>query len=1004
MAEPILDLSKSLLKNAEAWNTLRESTNKASKRLQQAEKDYQKITQAIVPMLAKDKELITAFEKKFGSMKKISTQMKKLGFSTKESTDLLRGMVNMMKEDLKVSRQKVREDQKKADVAKNVKKQAKILKDELRSLAQQTGMTAEAQKVLNGQYGKTKESLGIFRTRVNKAKASLRELRRVKEENRKQLDDLIGKYNKAGLAILRFGKKVKTANKDTKLWTRNLRNSNSTFSVFRSKLLLGAFAISLYSRSIGKLLKLHGLQQASELKVKNALIQTGMSAGITYGEIVNLTKSLQENGVVSDEVNLQMSALMLTYDNIGRNVFPSALKAANDMATTLEMGIPTQERLASTVTMLAKALQQPEKGMNALRRVGFSLNAVDRERIVTLMHLNKTQKAQNVILEAANKQYGNMAKIIRTSTLGQINDLKMAIGDLGEEFGEGLLPIMKPMIEGFSDFAKSITPEGVRQFRDTIGALTVVMIANKVITSLLTRAQLALKISALDPSIISVGKLTRATKLLSVANKAAFGPIMLIAGVAIALLPSIKRMAGGYKEGADDARNFADAQLQVLEVSNRLDAALVKQAKKEAYEKERDVLLELNKAQKATQTTYVEDRKTTKVLTEDKMKLVDGTYMEIDAYNAKVKAQQEIVDSLYVLMQAQHSSAIAADTQEEHVRALNKSLDDQLAILRVRSKFLMGKERWVTPGGVATIMTMNEGLSRSMNIFFGMSKGQKIAMEAQLGYEKAAAKLNLTLAQLNETDENGNLIHKETIANVKEMANATVIYNTEVERQAQIAQLAGEIRGEAFNYMNQLADAEIAKQNEIMQNDIDNVKQTSTYKIAQKRGDTVKMKQLEKKAMEATFPDRKRAAKQKLGLAIADIALSTAVGVMKAFRDFGPAGAIPAAMITSLGLIQGAAAVQANPIPKFAQGGMIGGRRHSLGGTMIEAEAGEFIMNRGAVQSVGMENLNRMNQGGGGGGVTVNVSGNVLSQDFVEGELAENIKEAIRRGTDFGIS
>ena len=90
--------------------------------------------------------------------------------------------------------------------------------------------------------------------------------------------------------------------------------------------------------------------------------------------------------------------------------------------------------------------------------------------------------------------------------------------------------------------------------------------------------------------------------------------------------------------------------------------------------------------------------------------------------------------------------------------------------------------------------------------------------------------------------------------------------------------------------------------------------------------------------------------------------------------------------------------------PKMAQGGMIGGRRHSQGGTMINAEAGEFVMSRSAVQSVGIENLNRMNEGGGGGSVTVNVSGNVLSQDFVEGELAENIKEAIRRGTDFGIS
>ena len=87
----------------------------------------------------------------------------------------------------------------------------------------------------------------------------------------------------------------------------------------------------------------------------------------------------------------------------------------------------------------------------------------------------------------------------------------------------------------------------------------------------------------------------------------------------------------------------------------------------------------------------------------------------------------------------------------------------------------------------------------------------------------------------------------------------------------------------------------------------------------------------------------------------------------------------------------------------FEQGGLIGGRRHSQGGTMIEAEQGEFVMSRNAVQSIGIENLNRMNQAGGGGALTVNVSGNVLSQDFVEGELADNIREAVRRGTDFGV-
>jgi hypothetical protein len=88
---------------------------------------------------------------------------------------------------------------------------------------------------------------------------------------------------------------------------------------------------------------------------------------------------------------------------------------------------------------------------------------------------------------------------------------------------------------------------------------------------------------------------------------------------------------------------------------------------------------------------------------------------------------------------------------------------------------------------------------------------------------------------------------------------------------------------------------------------------------------------------------------------------------------------------------------------RFEQGGYVGGNRHSQGGTIIEAERGEFVMSRNAVESIGLETLNQMNQTGGGASINVSVTGNVLTQDFVEGELAESIKEAVRRGSDFGI-
>ena len=35
--------------------------------------------------------------------------------------------------------------------------------------------------------------------------------------------------------------------------------------------------------------------------------------------------------------------------------------------------------------------------------------------------------------------------------------------------------------------------------------------------------------------------------------------------------------------------------------------------------------------------------------------------------------------------------------------------------------------------------------------------------------------------------------------------------------------------------------------------------------------------------------------------------------------------------------------------------------------------------------------------------INVSISGNILTEDFVEGELADRIKDAVRRGTDFGI-
>lgn len=111
-------------------------------------------------------------------------------------------------------------------------------------------------------------------------------------------------------------------------------------------------------------------------------------------------------------------------------------------------------------------------------------------------------------------------------------------------------------------------------------------------------------------------------------------------------------------------------------------------------------------------------------------------------------------------------------------------------------------------------------------------------------------------------------------------------------------------------------------------------------------------------------------------------------------------------IIYGLTLAQGLAAAAAahKAASKMEQGGLVGGRRHSAGGTMIEAEQGEYVMSRNAVNAVGIEAMNRINAGGGAGGINISFSGNVMSQDFIENEAIPQIKEAIRRGADIGVS
>jgi hypothetical protein len=101
---------------------------------------------------------------------------------------------------------------------------------------------------------------------------------------------------------------------------------------------------------------------------------------------------------------------------------------------------------------------------------------------------------------------------------------------------------------------------------------------------------------------------------------------------------------------------------------------------------------------------------------------------------------------------------------------------------------------------------------------------------------------------------------------------------------------------------------------------------------------------LAKRTAQRIAEEKTKQARQDKALALFEIGINTAKGVISALA-LTPPNPILAAFIAASGLAE-AAVVASKPIPKFEKGGLIGGRLHSQGGTMIEAEQGEYMVNR----------------------------------------------------------
>lgn len=149
----------------------------------------------------------------------------------------------------------------------------------------------------------------------------------------------------------------------------------------------------------------------------------GGASGRTVNELDDLSLALQNMTAFNDEAIKHSEALLLTFDKIRGVNFDRATVAVVNLAARLGGD------LQGAALQVGKALQDPELGMNALRRAGVSFTDSQKELIKNFTATGEVAKAQEIILRALERQFGGSAEAARDTLGGALTALKNHIWD-----------------------------------------------------------------------------------------------------------------------------------------------------------------------------------------------------------------------------------------------------------------------------------------------------------------------------------------------------------------------------------------------------------------------------------------------------------------------------------------------------------------------------------------------------------------------------------------------
>jgi len=227
----------------------------------------------------------------------------------------------------------------------------------------------------------------------------------------------------------------------------------------------------------------------------NAVIKsTGGAAHVTAKHVDDLASSMLQKTGVDDETIKSGENLLLTFTNIrneagkGNDIFDRATKIMLDMSVAL--GQDTKQ----SAIQLGKALQDPIKGITALRRVGVNFTQAQQDQIKALVKSGDTLSAQKIILQELQREFGGSAEAAGKTLPGQMNILRENFNNLAGEIVQTVVPALQVVTKLFVQHPKLMKAAtlAVLGLAAAMVAMNVALAVTAVVTSPITLTILAI--------------------------------------------------------------------------------------------------------------------------------------------------------------------------------------------------------------------------------------------------------------------------------------------------------------------------------------------------------------------------------------------------------------------------------------------------------------------------------------------------------------------------------